>query len=271
MAEIIHSMQYALAMAGGNVGFTALFLAGLFALWNNKFEHRAETGQLFWYALLTLTVIINPFYLLLVMRFMPEAQVDNMYLWILPTTPVIVYVGVRAIGYGKGVWNRIILALGMVAILLLAAFTSYDQNKWQWTENNAYIPPEEYEIICQIENYRSEMRMDTVLLWGEQDVMKDARVYTGQIYTIYGKDLWMGSTDSQMHQIYEDWQYRAYEAMQSPWANMELIGEIALDTDCDVLVFDAKKLAENDFELADVIFGQYYLYYIDDNYYMYTK
>ena len=42
MVSIIGDMRRALEMAGGSVGFTAIFLAGVIGLWYGKFEKKAE-------------------------------------------------------------------------------------------------------------------------------------------------------------------------------------------------------------------------------------
>ena len=86
---IIDDMQHSLEMAGGSVGFTALFLAGVIGLWYGKFEKKAERVFLFWYALLTLVTVINPIYIKAVRGALPELYFNNYYLWILPSVPVL--------------------------------------------------------------------------------------------------------------------------------------------------------------------------------------
>lgn len=264
-------MKNALEMAGGNVGFTALFLAGLFALWNSKYRSKSITGNLFWYALMVLILIISPLYQEFALKFLPELMRDNMFLWILPTAPVILYVAVSAIEYGQGKWNQIFLVIGMVALLVLAAMTSYTQSDRQVIENNHYMPDAEYEVVLQLDNYREEMRENTILVWGDANIMQYARMYSGKLYTLYGKDLWQGSIDSQMHQIYENWYYVAYEWIENPADHLHEIGELAAEKDCDVLVLNRSKLKTKDSDLIDVIGEDYYLYYIGEQYLVYAR
>lgn len=271
MPEIIHKMQNALEMAGGNVGFTALFLAGLFALWNGKFKNNTTIGHLFWYALTVLIFIISPVYQTIVQKSLPELSWDNMSLWILPTAPVILYVAVTAIEYGKDIMSRIFLVVGMIALLVLAAMTSYTQSERQITENEYCIPQKEYTVIEQVDNYRQEMHLDTVLLWGEASVMEYARIYSGRIYTLYGKDLWLGGVDSQLHQIYEDVYYESYEWMENPANNLPEIGEMARCCECDILVLSRDTFPGGDGDVMDIIGEEYYLYYISDDYLIYAR
>lgn len=271
MSSMIHDMKSALEMAGGNVGFTALFLAGLFALWNSKYRSKSITGNLFWYALMVLVLIISPIYQELAMKFLPELMRDNMFLWILPTAPVILYVAVAAIEYGQGKWNQVFLVIGMVALLVLAAMTSYTQSDRQVIENNHYMPDAEYEVILQLDNYREEMHEDTILIWGAAEVMQYARMYSGRLYTLYGKDLWLGTINSQMHQIYENWYYSAYAWMENPAEYLEEIGGLAAEQNCDVLVLSRDSLKMKDADLIDVIGEDYYLYYIGDQYLVYAR
>lgn len=271
MPSIIHEMQNALELAGGNVGFTALFLAGLFALWNSKFNSHVETGNLFWYALAVLLVVISPVYQTLVQRFFPELMQDNMFLWILPTAPVILYVSVIAIRYGKSRWNQAMLIVGMISLLLLAALTSYTQSDRQAVENSYYIPEKEYLTITEIDNYRQEMHKDTIMIWGPDPIIQYSRIYSGRLYTLYGKDLWLGVEDSQLHQIYEAWNYDAYSWMQNEVDFLEQIGELAENMDCDVVVLSRKQFEDHEALMPDMLGEKFYLYYIGEEYFFYAK
>lgn len=264
-------MQSALEMAGGNVGFTALFLTGLLALWSHKYKEKASTGSLFWYALFLLLLLITPIYHDLVTNYAPELHRDNMLYWLLPTAPVILYVGVQAIEYEKKGWNQVLLVLGMIALLLLAALTSYTHSDRQMATNASYIPEEELEIIQEIDKYRMEMHMDTVLLWGPNEIVQNARIYSGRIYTLYGKDLWNGTEDSQLHQIYEDWSYEAYDWMQKQVFHLEQIGQLAKSKGCDIVVLSRAPFDESHREIPNQLGAEYSLYYISDQYFIYAR
>lgn len=237
MSELINSMQSALELAGGSPGLTALFLAGLIALWNQKFRGDQQNGNLFWYGAIALFMVISPFFLMLVSEFLPELTTDHMMLWILPVVPVILITGVNAYSFQRTKKERILFLAAFLAIMLLAGTTAYTRNKYKIIENAEYIPDSELEMILKVEEYRQQNEMETVLLWAPQDIIQYARVYSGDIYLLYGKDLWLGSMDSQMHQIYEEWQREAYIYMENAPLYLEKIVEVADTRGCDALIF----------------------------------
>lgn len=252
MSELINSMQSALELAGGSPGLTALFLAGLIALWNQKFRGDQQNGYLFWYGTIALVVVINPMFLMLISEFLPELTTDYMMLWILPVVPVILLIGVNAFPFQRTKKEKTLFLAAFLAIMILAGMTAYTKNQYKIIENAEYIPDSELEMILKVEEYRQQNGMETVLLWGSQDIMNYARVYSGNIYLLYGKDLWLGSMDSQMHQIYEEWQRSAYAYMENAPLYMEEIAEIAFTKGCDVLIFSREV-----FEMYETEFPRY--------------
>lgn len=251
MSELINSMQSALELAGGSPGLTALFLAGLIALWNQKFRGDQQNGNLFWYGAIALFMVISPFFLMLVSEFLPELTTDHMMLWILPVVPVILITGVNAYSFQRTKKERILFLAAFLAIILLAGTTAYTRNKYKIIENAEYIPDSELEMILKVEEYRQQNEMETVLLWAPQDIIQYARVYSGDIYLLYGKDLWLGSMDSQMHQIYEEWQREAYIYMENAPLYLEKIVEVADTRGCDALIFSREVFEMYETELPE--------------------
>lgn len=252
MSELINGMQSVLELAGGSPGLTALFLAGLIALWNQKFHGGQQNGYLFWYGTIALFIVISPLFSMLVSVFLPELTTDYMMLWILPVVPVILITGVNAFPFRKTKREKTLFLAAFLAIMILAGMTSYTKNQYKIIENAEYIPDSELEMILKVEEYRKQNEMETVLLWGSQDIMKYARVYSGNIYLLYGKDLWLGSMDSQMHQIYEEWQRTAYAYMENAPLYMEEIANVAFTRGCDVLIFSKEV-----FEMYQTEFPKY--------------
>lgn len=253
MSELINSMQSALELAGGSPGLTALFLAGLIALWNQKFRGDQQNGNLFWYGAIALFMVISPFFLMVVSEFLPELTTDHMMLWILPVVPVILITGVNAYSFQRTKKERILFLAAFLAIMLLAGTTAYTRNKYKIIENAEYIPDSELEMILKVEEYRQQNEMETVLLWAPQDIIQYARVYSGDIYLLYGKDLWLGSMDSQMHQIYEEWQREAYIYMENAPLYLEKIVEVADTRGCDVLIFSREVFEMYETELPEYL------------------
>jgi hypothetical protein len=264
-------MQNALEMAGGSVGFTALFLAGIVALWYNKYSKKQENGYLFWYALATLVIIINPLYLGFIEKFVPELMKYHMLLWVLPVVPVILYVGVSAFGLVKNQKERALLWIGMMAVLLLAGASSYNGEPKNIVQENSYIPSAEYEILLYAESFIAETGQEEMMLWGAAEVMENARRMSGRINLLYGKDLWLGNFDSQMHQIYEEWHYIAYEQMQYAPFYLAEIEEIALERGCDIVVFAKDIFLQNGAELPAALGAGFERKAETESYVMYVR
>ncbi len=272
MPELINSMQSMLELAGGSSGLTALFLAGLIALWNQKFRGEQQNGYLFWYGTITLVIVINPLFLMLVAVFLPELTTDYMMLWILPVVPVILITGVNAFPFRWTKKERRFFFAAFFAVLVLACTTAYIRNRDKIIENAEYIPDSELEMILKVEEYRQENEMETVLLWAPQDIMKYSRVYSGNIYLLYGKDLWMGSMDSQLHQIYEEWQREAYIYMENAPLYLREIAETASARDCDALILSRKIFAMYQMELPEYLEDGRYIYHDSgENYVLYVR
>ena len=144
--------------------------------------------------------------------------------------------------------------------MLLAGTTAYTRNQYKIIENAEYIPDSELEMILKVEEYRQQNEMETVLLWAPQDIMKYARVYSGNIYLLYGKDLWLESMDSQMHQIYEEWQREAYIYMENAPLYLEEIAEVADTRGCDVLMFSREVFDMYQTELPEYLGEGQYVY-----------
>lgn len=268
MQEMIQDMQAALEMVGGSVGFTALFLAGIVTLWYNKMDHKQEHNYLFWYGLVSLLWGISPFYRWLMERFFPELLVGEIFLWILPVMPVLLYMGVEAFGLVRNKKERVFLCMGIVVLLLLAGASSYTGKPVRMVNDNGYVPLQEQEIIEITMDYVPEG--EEILLWGDAGVMEYVRMMTGDIHLLYGKDLWLGNLEPQMHQIYEDWHYIAYEQMQHAPFYLDEITKTALERGCDALVFSKELFvaanAEPPTQLGDAYYmaaqSQAYLLYL---------
>lgn len=260
MSELINSMQSVLELAGGSPGLTALFLAGLIALWNQKFRGDQQNGYLFWYGTIALFIVISPVFLMLVSQFLPELTTDYMMLWILPVVPVILITGVNAFPFQRTKKERLLFLAAFLAIMILAGATAYTKNQYKIIENAEYIPDSELEMILKVEEYRQENEMETVLLWAPQDIMKYARVYSGNIYLLYGKDLWLGSMDSQMHQIYEDWQRDAYVYMENAPLYLNEIAEVAYARDCELVILSREVFNMYQTDLPEYLGEGQYIY-----------
>ncbi len=237
MQNVADSLQYAFQMSGGSVGFSGLYLAGIIALWYNKFSSRKEAGYLFWYAVLYTVLVLNPLSLYVVSHYLVKLGVDNYYLWSIPTAPVIMYVVVLNLNLIKTWVHRLYFLVGASALLLLAATTSYSPSEHPEITNDSYIASEELEVYESLTAYLDIMEKDRLLLWGDNGIMADARKVDGRFYTLYGRDLWEGRADAELTQVYEPAYGNLFQMMQQPSTYEVQIVVEAINRHCDVLVF----------------------------------
>lgn len=261
METVVTTMQYALGMAAGSAGMTALFLAGMVALWYNKNREHMEIESLFWYTVVTLVAVINPFYINAVSEYIPELYRSNMFLWILPTLPVILYTGVMAIATIKTKLHKLIFVLGMVLVLILAAATSYSQSIVRFTDKN-YVESEKKDILYYVSASIDRGLVNDCMIWGDNDIMEYSRTYDGRIKTLYGKEYW---EEENVNRKYAD----EYALMQSPAENIEKIAIYAKYRKCDYIIVSESDFIENEIPVPETA-GSYYLEYTDETYLLYV-
>ena len=188
MVSIIGDMRRALEMAGGSVGFTAIFLAGVIGLWYGKFEKKAERVFLFWYSLLALLTVINPIYIKAVRGALPQLYYNNYYLWILPLIPVIIYSCASAVKRLGSIKMKIFFIIALLALLVLASTTSFTASDMNVLERMEAKERKD-GVIRYIAYSLDNKEADSCLIWGESEVMERARQLDGRIHTLYGKDI----------------------------------------------------------------------------------
>ena len=266
---MLGAIRNAFTLAGGTPGLSALFLAGLIALWYTKNEQKKDTELLFRYALVVLLVIISPPYLFLTGRFFTQYAVDNMYLWLLPLTPVVLKVFSDAAGVVRALRHRFIFGLSAAALLLLAGTSSFQPESWKMVENQYYIPQEVVTTLEQVSRIRKERGQEEMLIWGPKELTEYARIYDEGLLTVYGRDLWEGTPDPQMHQIYENWEYNAAMAMDNVPLFMEELGAAAEQYHCDLLILSKAPFYELQ-EPWPRLVGEYVLQETLDGYIVYV-
>ena len=267
---MLDAIRNAFTLAGGTPGLSALFLAGLLALWYAKNEQKKDTELLFRYALIVLIVIISPPYLYLVGRFFTGFALDGMYLWLLPLTPVMLKVFSDAAVAARALSHRFIFGLSAAALLLLAGTSSFQPESFQRVDNAYYIPEAELHTLEYISRIRNERGQEEILIWGPERLMEYARRYDGGLILVYGRDLWEGTPDPEMHQIYEDLDYNALLAMQNETLFLDIMGKSAERYGCDLLILDKEPFYEEKQPWPKRI-GQYVLQDVVENELIYMK
>lgn len=270
MQNVVDSLQSAFQMAGGSVGFSGLYLAGIIALWYTKYSSKKEAGYLFWYAIFMTVFMINPLTLSVVAKNFQKLGVDNYYLWIVPTAPVIVYVAVINLDYVKNWLHRLYFLLGAGALLLLAAITSYAPSEHPSVQNDAYVTAEENEVYEALSDYLTETGEKNILLWGDDAIMAHARMVDGRFYTLYGRDLWEGRADQELVQIYEEDAYTLWHMMSAPADFKVQIVVNAINRHCDALIFQRESFADLEV-IPEDLEGVYTLYRETKEYLVYVR
>lgn len=275
MQTTLGGVQNAFQMAGGSAGLSALFLAGLLALWHykseNKLEVKAEINDLFWYALIMLIVITNPLYIWIINRFYPELLNNNMFLWGLPVVLVVVYVAVVVISRLDNGFKKTVFTIGLLGIIFLATTTSYNQNEFRLVQNNEYVNDHEIKTFEALSDYMASQNRENILIWGPDEIMKDARIFDARIMTLYGKDLFEGQINSQMQEIYDEWYGLAYVRMQAGASKLSDIVIMAVSKNCDAIILKTESFNNSELEIPHVIDMTYYLLYSDEYYCVYVK
>lgn len=244
LQTMLQAIRNAFTLAGGTPGLSALFLAGLIALWNAKSEQKKDTELLFRYALVVLLLIISPPYLYLVGRLFTGYAINNMFLWLLPLTPVLLKVFSDAAGAVQNRGNRVAFVLAAAVLLVLAGTSSFQPQSWRMVDNHYYIPEDTLQVLQRIRQIRLERGQEEMVIWGPEQLMNYARIYDDGLLLVYGRDLWEGTPDSEMHQIYEAEAYNAHLAMGDAPVFQEHMGPMAAELGCDMVILEKAPFEE---------------------------
>lgn len=272
---IISAVQKSFDMASGSVGLSALFMAGLILLWYVMREKKKEVTGLFWYGLVMLIFVINPLYIILIEKKAPQLKVDNLYLWLIPTAPVLLYSLVSTIAYMKNnvkskVQKSAFIA-GLVAVFILAITTSYSGFSISFTDKFSYFDDNEEAVFHEIDQMKNYRGLDFVTIVGPEEIVEDARKYSGYFNTLYGKEMWRGSFDPQFTYSYEAWQYELYHNMSKAHNHYEEIAECSFRNGCQAIVLDRHLFNKNGVEIPESLANRYYLSFENDDYLLYLR
>lgn len=270
MQAIIDSMQTTFLMAGGSAGLSAIFLASLMALWHYKYESKNEVRNLFWYALVMLIVLVIPLFNILVKYLLPELYAGNMYLWVLPVVPVTMYVAVVVITSLDNSFKKIVFMLGLIAITILAATTSYNQNKLRLVNNNHYIDSEVIPTFDSLLEYKEKKEMDHIKVWGPNEIMAYARRYDGNIHVLYGEDLYNENAYTHLKQEYDEQYSLAFELMNRASDYLGEIVNLAVDNNVDAIVLKTEAFNNYEGGVPRILGSKYLLVYYDVYYCTYV-
>ena len=240
MSAVIGNMQEALEMAGGSAGFSALFMAGLLSLWYGKYEDREESGYMFWYAIIMLIIAVNPLYIMFIRKFSPSLAFNNIFLWIMPVVPVVVACGVKAVGLLKNLGKKVMFFLGLVGLLLLAGATSYSTATFE-LKGDSSSDENMNNVFSFIGRYIDENGLESVVIWGENEIIQNARSVDGRILLVYGKDMWMEGCLALTGNSFGDKQINAFGLINEEIPAMADLYETAAAFPCDLVVLGTER------------------------------
>jgi len=248
-------LKQGLATAGGAVGLSAVYLAGLLALWAGKSAGKQAMRELFWYALVMLVIALSPLGVYATM--------------LLPVGPVVLRITAEAAGIAQKPREKVIFTLAVAALLLLAGTSDFTPKGLDPSLNAAEIPAAEGEALQAVGDYLEESGKADVLLWGKSEVVACARKYSADIRLLYDRSLWEGLQDKQFYVPYEPWATEAYELMEEAEEDPERVAAIAERHACDVLVLSGERF-ENEGRMVPVRMGIYRLYRATGKYLVYV-
>ncbi len=190
MAQIIDDIRNSLRMVGGGIGMTAFFLAGIVAMWHSKNDSEnkknTELSSLYIYSIVSLIFVIEPAYYIYLYNFNPKLLEDNRYLWIVPIVPVLLYGGISAIFSIKEKSRKILYAIVMMVVVIVASAASYTKlDKNTDITLNRSDCEDAYAFIC--ENMHNN-GLEYAYVLAEDAVLECARKYDTSLRTLYGKD-----------------------------------------------------------------------------------
>lgn len=248
-------LKQVLATAGGAVGLSAIYLAGLLALWAGKSAEKTAMRELFWYAFVMLLVVLSPLGVYATM--------------LLPVAPLVLRITAEAAQTVQKPKEKVLFTLAVGALLLLAGTSDFTPKGFELSRNAEEIPKAELEALSAVDDYLAESRKTDVLLWGKSEVVLYARKHSADIRLLYDRSLWEGLQDKQFYVPYEQWALDAYELMEEAQEDPERVGTIGERHGCDVLVLSRSGFEENAEPIPERM-GRYELYRMTERYLIYV-
>ncbi len=248
-------LKQVLATAGGAVGLSAIYLAGLLALWAGKSAGKTAMRELFWYAAVMLLVVLSPFGIYATM--------------LLPVAPVVLRITAEAARTAQKPREKLIFTLAVAALLLLAGTSDFTTRGLEFSENGAEIPAEELAALYVVDDYLAQSGKSEILLWGKSEIVQYARKHSADILLLYDRSMWEGLQDKQFYIPYEQWTKDAYELMEEAQDDPERVATIGERHACDVLVLAASGFEEKG-KTVPVRMGSYRLYRATEKYLIYV-
>lgn len=219
-----------------NGKFPALLMAVLlyFYLFVNikgKYKGTLQEKTLMDYTMVMTIMCVLPFTAALLMYYQTGFY-DYYWLWsFVPQTIVIawgivLFAGDREKEFrsksGNYYFKFICLVLGLIFIVAAAGNFVAVKNSGEHFRNYGN---EDRELVEYIEE-----SMDEVVLWAPGDILETARMYSGHIKLLYGRNMWDESLNAYSYDLYDDCLVSLYEWMEAPVFEDEASVKAYVDT-----------------------------------------
>lgn len=202
-----------------NGKFAALLLAVLLSFW---FLQKAVTDNqkkvlgLIVYTSLMTAACICPVTAVCFMLYQTRFY-DYEWIWsMVPVTTVIAAGGSVFLGkiwedYSYPEKKRYFRASLLTAALVLLIFFSGSLDRKVWNDGTAESERAQVETI--LERLMTEQEEESLCLWAPKEVMECARAYSGEIYLLYGRDMWDGALGAYTYEVYDETRRELYQWM----------------------------------------------------------
>lgn len=188
-----------------------ILIAGLLILWlGEKKAGNPESNRLLVYSATMSCLLLFPLTAVFAVIYQ-SAYYDYEWVWsMVPVAAVVAYSGVSL--YEKKEKERHGKAFWWLAILLLVFFGG-NQGRLQ----TATAEEKELGVSAEkiLEVLESTFDTDRPVLWGPSGIMQEVRQKTGDIFLVYGKDMWDPKAGAYDYEAYSEELTQAYEWMDT--------------------------------------------------------
>ncbi|MCH5342409.1 MAG: hypothetical protein J1E64_00110 [Acetatifactor sp.] len=219
-----------------NGKFAALLLAVLLIFWllqRAAFgDHKKFLGLMVYTSFMTVACICP----VTAVCFMLYQTRFYDYEWIWSLVPVTAVIAAGGTVFLEKIWEdyshpkekRYFRASLFTAALVLLIFFSgsLDQKVW----NDGVTGSERAQVEAVLERLMTEQDEEGLCLWAPREVLECARAYSGEIFLLYGRDMWDGALGAYTYEVYDETRRELYLWMDHAEESGSLVGIVEVLT-----------------------------------------
>ena len=239
--------------------YGALYLAALFFLFLHGRDKKKER-ILCYYGVLSYILVMNPVTAGFMIKEVPAFSDYWKLLWLMPMDIIIAYFGMSFISSGKRgsgnehdldskntKWKMGYAVVAVIVIALSGTVVPF-QADISKAENDYGITNESLEALQIVTENQTEA---PICLLAPDAVMEEARVYSGAITLVYGRDIWNETVNMQVADGYDEMQMALHQAMGHHEDCMDAIIPAAVNYGCNTLIVNGTLKNEPIFDKQD--------------------